>query len=238
MKKIMSLLLMSSMGLVGTFAWASSTREDTVDRMQKSVDVLQSIMSTPDKGIPEEVLSGAKCIVIVPDLIKGGFVFGAKHGRGVATCRTPEGWSAPAFISVGGGSWGLQIGIEDVDLVMLVMNDRGLQHLLSSKFEMTGEGSVAAGPVGRHTSAGTDILMNTEVLTYSRSKGIFAGLTLEGAVIEQDNDSTRAIYGHHMMFRSILSGRAQTPASADAFVKAVSEAGHQARVAEAREDSK
>lgn len=238
MKKVMSLLLMSLIGLVGTFAWAGSNRENTVDRMQKSVDVLQSIMSTPDKGIPEEVLNGAKCIVIVPDLIKGGFVFGAKHGRGVATCRTAAGWSAPAFVSIGGGSWGLQIGVEDIDLVMLVMNDRGLQHLLSSKFELTGEGSVAAGPVGRHTSAGTDILMNTEVLTYSRSKGVFAGLTLEGAVVEQDNDSTRAIYGHHMMFRNILSGKASTPASGDAFVKAVSEAGHQSHIAEAREDSK
>ncbi len=238
MKKIMSLLLLSLIGMVGTLAWAGSTREDTVDRMQKSVDVLQSIMSTPDKGIPEEVLNGAKCIVIVPDLIKGGFIFGAKHGRGVATCRTPEGWSAPAFISVGGGSWGLQIGIEDVDLVMLVMNDRGLQHLLSSKFEMTGEGSVAAGPVGRHTSAGTDVLLNTEVLTYSRSKGIFAGLTLEGAVVEQDNDSTRAIYGKDMMFRDILSGHASTPASGAAFVAAVSTAGHQAHIAEAREDNK
>jgi lipid-binding SYLF domain-containing protein len=236
MKKVMSLLLMSLIGLVGTLAWAGSTREDSVDRMQKSVDVLQAIMSTPDKGIPEEVLSGAKCIVIVPDLIKGGFIFGAKHGRGVASCRTPEGWSAPAFVSVGGGSWGLQIGVEDIDLVMLVMNDRGLQHLLSSKFELTGEGSVAAGPVGRHTSAGTDILLNTEVLTYSRSKGVFAGLTLEGAVVEQDNDSTRAIYGKHMMFRNILSGHASTPESAEAFVKAVSDAGHQAHIAEARED--
>ena len=238
MKKVMSLLLMSLIGLVGTFAWAGSNREDTVDRMQKSVDVLRSIMLTPDKGIPEEVLNGAKCVVIVPDLIKGGFVFGGKHGRGVATCRTPEGWSAPAFVSVGGGSWGLQIGIEDVDLVMLVMNDRGLQHLLSSKFELTGEGSVAAGPVGRHTSAGTDILLNTEVLTYSRSKGVFAGLTLEGAVVEQDNDSTRAIYGKHMMFRNILSGHAATPESAHAFVKAVSEAGQQAHIAEAREDNR
>lgn len=237
MKKVMSLLLMSLIGLAGTLAWAGSTREDSVDRMQKSVDVLQAIMSTPDKGIPEEVLSGAKCIVIVPNLIKGGFIFGAKHGRGVASCRTPEGWSAPAFVSVGGGSWGLQIGVEDVDLVMLVMNDRGLQHLLSSKIELTGEGSVAAGPVGRHTSAGTDILMNTEVLTYSRSKGVFAGLTLEGAVVEQDNDSTRAIYGKHMMFRNILSGHASTPESAEAFVKAVSDAGHQAHIAEAREDN-
>jgi lipid-binding SYLF domain-containing protein len=236
MKKTMSLLLMSVMGMVGTYAFAGSAREDSVDRLQRSVFVIRAIMSTPDKGIPEEVLSGAKCILVVPDLIKGGFVFGGKHGRGVATCRTADGWSAPAFVSVGGGSWGLQIGVEDVDLVMLVMNDRGLQHLLSSKFELTGEGSVAAGPVGRHASAGTDWKMNTEVLTYSRSKGVFAGLTLEGAVVEQDNDSTHAIYGRHMMFRSILSGRAATPASANEFIRAVSEAGVQAKVAEAKKD--
>jgi SH3 domain-containing YSC84-like protein 1 len=238
MKKILSLLLLSAVGLTGTFAWAGSDREETVVRLQKSVDVLHAVMSTPDKGIPEEVLNGAKCIVVVPNLIKGGFIFGAKHGRGVASCRTSEGWSAPAFVSVGGGSWGLQIGIEGVDLVMLVMNDRGLQHLLSSKFEMTGEGSVAAGPVGRHTSAGTDILLNTEVLTYSRSKGVFAGLTLEGAVVEQDDDSTRAIYHGHVSFRSILSGGVPTPHRAEAFVYAVSEAGHQAHIAEAREDNK
>jgi SH3 domain-containing YSC84-like protein 1 len=238
MKKTMSLVLMSLMGLAGTYAFAGSAREDTVDRLQNSVEVLHSIMSTPDKGIPEEVLNGAKCMVVVPHLIKGGFIIGGKHGRGVASCRTPNGWSAPAFVSVGGGSWGLQIGVEGVDLIMLVMNERGLQHLLSSKFELTGEGSVAGGPVGRHTSAGTDILLNTEVLTYSRSKGIFAGLTLEGAVVEQDNDSTRAIYGQHVRFRTILSGKATTPASAEEFVRAVSEAGHQAHVAEAREDNK
>ena len=187
-------------------------------------------MATPDKGIPEEVLSNAKCIVVVPDLIKGGFIFGGKHGRGVASCRTAAGWSAPAFVSVGGGSWGLQIGVEGVDLVMLVMNDQGLQHLLSSKFELTGEGSVAAGPVGRHASAGTDWKMNTEMLTYSRSKGVFAGMTLEGAVVEQDDDSTRAIYGKNMRFRSILSGKVATPESAEAFVKAVSEAGTRQRL--------
>src|SRR6202167_1422890 len=232
MKKTISLFLMSLLGMVGTYAWAGSDHENTVERMQKSVDVLQSIMSTPDKGIPEEVLSGAKCIVVVPNLLKGGFIFGGKHGRGVASCRTADGWSAPAFVSVGGGSWGLQIGVEGVDLVMLVMNDRGLQHLLSSKFEMTGEGSVAAGPVGRHTSAGTDILLNTEVLTYSRSKGAFAGLTLEGAVVEQDNDSTRAIYRRPMTFRDILSGRVPTPPSGQAFVAAVSKAGPQPPVAE------
>ena len=238
MKKAISLLLMSLMGMVGTYAWAGSNREDTVDRLQKSVDVLHAIMTTSDIGIPEEVLSNAKCILVVPDLIKGGFIIGGKHGRGVATCRTTDGWSAPAFVSVGGGSWGLQIGVEGVDLVMLVMNDQGFQHLLSSKFELTGEGSVAAGPVGRHASAGTDWKMNTEMLTYSRSKGVFAGLTLEGAVVQQDDDSTRAIYGKNMTFRKILSGKASTPKSADAFMKAVSEAGQQAHIAEAREDKK
>ena len=238
MKKTISLLLMSFVGVVGTYAWAGSAQEDTVDRLQNSVGVLHAIMSTPDKGIPEEVLSNAKCILVVPDLIKGGFIFGGKHGRGVATCRTAEGWSAPAFVSVGGGSWGLQIGVEDVDLVMLVMNDKGFQHLLSSKFELTGEGSVAAGPVGRHASAGTDWKMNTEMLTYSRSKGVFAGLTLEGAVVEQDDDSTRAIYGKNMEFRNILSGRVATPKSADAFLKAVSDAGQQAHIAELKEDKK
>ena len=238
MKKTMSVLLMSLMGMFGTYALADSDSEKSVERLQNSVDVLHAIMAAPDKGIPEEVLADAKCILVVPDLIKGGFIFGAKHGRGVATCRTSAGWSAPAFVSIGGGSWGLQIGVEGVDLVLLVMNDRGLQHLLSSKFELTGEGSVAAGPVGRHASAGTDWKMNTEMLTYSRSKGVFAGLTLEGAVVEQDNDSTIAIYGSHKRFRNILSGRVATPRSADAFVRAVTEAGQQAKIAEAKADTR
>ena len=238
MKKAMSLLLMSVLGMVGTYAWAGSARQDSVARLDSAVEVVHAIMATPDKGIPEEVLSNAKCILVVPNLIKGGFIFGGKHGRGVATCRIGQGWSAPAFVSIGGGSAGFQIGLEGVDLVMLIMNDQGFQHLLSSKFELTGEGSVAAGPVGRHASAGTDWKMNTEVLTYSRSKGVFAGLTLEGAVVEQDNDSTRAIYGKHMMFRNILSGKATTPRSADAFLRAVSEAGQQAKIAEASEGRK
>jgi len=238
MKRTMSVLVMSFMAIVGTSAWAGSVRHDTDARLQSSVDVLQAIMATPDKGIPEEVLSNAKCILVVPDLIKGGFIFGGKHGRGVASCRTSDGWSAPAFVSVGGGSWGLQIGVEGVDLVMLVMNDDGFQHLLSSKFQLSGEGSAAAGPVGRHASAGTDWKMNTQVLTYSRSRGAFAGLTLEGAVVQQDDDSTRAIYGKHMAFRDILSGKASTPKSAEAFVKAVSNAGQQASIAEATEDKK
>jgi SH3 domain-containing YSC84-like protein 1 len=138
MKKVMSVLLMGFMGLFGTMAWAGTAREDTVARLQSSVDVLHAIMEAPDKGIPEEVLSNAKCMLVVPNLIKGGFIFGGKHGRGIASCRTSDGWSAPAFVSIGGGSWGLQIGVEGVDLVVLVMNDRGFQHLLSSKFELTG----------------------------------------------------------------------------------------------------
>src|SRR4029078_5124008 len=138
MKKALSVLLVSFLGVFATFALAGSAREDSVARLQSSVDVLHSIMATPDKGIPEEVLSNAKCILVVPNLIKGGFIFGGKHGRGVATCRTSNGWSAPAFVSIGGGSWGLQIGVEGVDLVILVMNDQGFQHLLSSKFALSG----------------------------------------------------------------------------------------------------
>src|SRR5437763_10312115 len=238
MKKIMSVLLMSFVGLAADNAFAGSARQDSVVRLQSAVEVLRAIMAAPEKGIPEEVLNGAKCILVVPDLIKGGFIFGGKHGRGVASCRTANGWSPPAFVSVGGGNVGLQIGLEGVDLVMLVMNDQGFQQLLSSKFALSGEGSVAAGPVGRHASAGTDWKMNTEMLTYSRSKGVFAGLTLEGAVVQQDDDSTRAIYGKNMNFRNILSGKVSTPESAAAFIKAVSDAGQQAHIAEAKEDRK
>jgi len=235
MKKIMSVMLMGLIGLFGTMAWAGSDKDNSVERMDKSVDVLHAAMTMDDHGIPEETLNDAKCILVVPNLIKGGFIFGAKHGRGVASCRTADGWSAPAFVAITGGSWGLQIGVEGVDLVVLVMNDRGFQHLMGSKFALTGEGSVAAGPVGRHASAGTDWKMNTEFLTYSRAKGAFAGLTLEGAVITQDEDATRAIYGRHQSSRNILSGRAATPHSAEGFIKAVAAAGRQAKAAEVSE---
>ncbi len=220
--------------LLGSMAWATA-EGDSVERLQKSGAVLKEIMAAPDKGIPEEVLDDAKCIVVVPHLIKAGFIVGGKHGRGVASCRTARGWSAPAFISVGGGSWGLQIGAEGVDLVMLVMNEKGLQHLLSSKFQLSGEGSAAAGPVGRHASAGTDWKLDSELLTYSRSKGAFAGLTLEGAVVEQDSDSTTAIYGKDVPFRRILMGEVKPPAAAAPFMAALSMAGHKAAAHEARE---
>jgi len=234
MKRVLSLVL----GFATIFAgvsWAGTAQQDSTERLRNAGAVLNEIMSAPDKGIPEEVLDNAKCIVVVPNLVKGGFVFGGKHGRGVASCRTSTGWSAPAFISVGGGSWGLQIGVEGVDLVMLVMNEAGLQHLLSSKFQISGEGSAAAGPVGRHASAGTDWKMNTELLTYSRSKGAFAGLTLEGAVVEPDEDSTIAIYGKDKHFRDILMGSVTAPSSADPFLAAVKSASHKAAVSQATE---
>jgi len=221
--------------MLGSMAWASA-KKDSEERLQNAANVLKEIMDAPDKGIPEEVLDNAKCIVVVPHLIKAGFIVGGKHGRGVATCRTANGWSAPAFISIGGGSWGLQIGAEGVDLVMLVMNDKGLQHLLSSKFQISGEGSAAAGPVGRHASAGTDWKMNAELLTYSRSKGAFAGLTLEGAVVEQDADSTEAIYGKDIPFRRVLTGNIPAPPAAASFMAAVGRAGHKADAHEAKEE--
>ncbi|MGD0368886.1 MAG: lipid-binding SYLF domain-containing protein [Acidobacteriaceae bacterium] len=231
--KITPLLLIGAMALTSGNLWAASGRQDSIDRLQMSTDVLHSLMSAPDKGIPEEVMNSAKCIVVVPHLVKGGFVVGGEHGRGIASCRTADGWSAPAFISVGGGSWGLQIGVEGVDLVMVVMNDRGLQHLLSNKFQVGGDASASAGPVGRHASAGTDWTMNTELLTYSRSHGIFAGITLDGAVVEQDADSTHAIYGGDPSFRAILSGDIRAPRSTLSFVQAVVETGRAGTVAEA-----
>jgi lipid-binding SYLF domain-containing protein len=236
MNKLLCLVVLSSLGLIGSFAWADA-HEDSIERLNMSAGVLKSIMDAPDKGVPEEVMNSAKCIIVVPHLVKGGFIIGGKHGRGVATCRASNGWSAPAFVSVGGGSAGLQIGVEGVDLVMLVMNEQGLQKLLSSKFQISGEGSVAAGPVGRHASAGTDWKLNTELLTYSRSKGVFAGLTLEGAVVEQDNDSTIAIYHNKEPFRTILSGQVQTPTDAAQFMNTVAQVSRQARKNENKEQA-
>jgi lipid-binding SYLF domain-containing protein len=230
--KIMSMLLVGALALTTGDLWAASGRQDSIERLRMSSDVLHSMMNTPDKGIPEEAVSNAKCIVVVPHLVKGGFIFGGEHGRGIATCRTAQGWSAPAFVSIGGGSWGLQIGVEGVDLVMLVMNDDGLQHLLSSKFQVGGDASASAGPVGRHASAGTDWKMNTQILTYSRSRGVFAGITLDGAVVEQDKDSTRAIYGHHDSFHAILSGDVRAPKSTLSFMRAIAETSHASAVAE------
>ncbi|MGA8090863.1 MAG: lipid-binding SYLF domain-containing protein [Terracidiphilus sp.] len=225
MKKLMTFVALLS---VTSIAWAGSNREATNDRLDHAGRVLHEIMSAPDKGIPEEVLEHAKCIAVVPHMLKGGFVFGAENGRGVATCRTPNGWSAPAFFTITGGSWGLQIGIEGVDLVMIIQNENGMKHLINSNFELGGDASAAAGPVGRHASADTDWKLNTEVLTYSRANGLFAGLTLTGAAIRRDDDSTEATYGHDVSTRHILDGGQAAPASAHSFLDAVMNAKAQA----------
>ena len=221
MKKFLVLLAILSLGLM---AWADE-KEDDIDRLDASTKVLNEIMTTPDKGIPNEVLDGAKCIAVVPHLIKGGFVFGAKHGRGVATCRTSDGkWSAPSFFTVTGGSWGAQIGVEGVDLVMMIMNDKGMQQLLNSKFQIGGDASAAAGPVGRHASAGTDWKLNTEILTYSRARGAFAGISLEGAAITQDSNAIEAMYGKALTPRAILTGTVPPPTAAQQFLATVRDA--------------
>ena len=207
-----------------SLVWAGQTQQDVKQRLDNSAKVIQEIMATPDKAIPEEVLAKAQCIAVVPHMIKGGLGFGAKHGRGVATCRTARGWSAPEFFSVSGGSWGLQIGLEGVDLVMLFMDKQGAEQLLSSKFQVGGDASAAAGPVGRHASAGTDWKMDTKILTYSRSKGAFAGLTLEGARVARDEDSTKAFYGRNVSAKAVLAGRIRPPKAAGAFLAAANNA--------------
>jgi SH3 domain-containing YSC84-like protein 1 len=195
--------------------------ETAAGRAESAATVLTEIMSAPDKGIPEEILGSAKCIAVVPTLLKGGFILGAAHGRGMATCRTPDGWSAPAPFDINGGSFGFQIGVQGVDLVMLIMNDRGMQALLSSKFKLGADASAAGGPVGRHAEAATDWKMRSEVLTYSRARGLFAGVTINGAVIHQDDDATREIYGRDVPFKSILTGAVPTPRGGEPFVAAV-----------------
>jgi len=229
MKKIM--LLIAVMCLA-PFCWAEQSKQDVDDRLQKAAEVLRQVMATPDKGIPQEVVDHAKCIAVVPHLVKGGFVFGAEGGRGAATCRTAHGWSAPAFFDVEGGSWGLQIGVEGIDLVMVIQNDKGMQDLLSSKFQVGADASAAAGPVGRHASADTDWKMDAEILTYSRAKGVFAGLTLNGAAVHQDEDAMKAVYGPGVTTHAVLYGQVPPPPGAHAFLSAVRGARIQAQDAQ------
>jgi lipid-binding SYLF domain-containing protein len=207
-----------------TLSNVAFSAEAASSRLQASATVLNEIMATPDKGIPEDILGSAKCVAVVPSLLKGGFIVGAAHGRGMATCRTANGWSAPAPLTTTGGSVGLQIGGQAVDLIMVVMNDRGMQALLTSKFKLGADASVAAGPVGRHTEGSTDWKLRAEVLTYSRARGLFAGISFNGAVIKQDEDATREIYGRMVDFKSILTGSVVTPQSAEAFIAAVRQA--------------
>src|SRR5450759_963851 len=197
-------------------------------RIEAAGAVLDEIQAAPDQRIPEEVLGSAECVAVVPSLLKGGFVVGARYGRGVASCRTAKGWSAPAFFTISGGSFGLQIGGQAVDLVMLIMNKNGMNQLLSSKFKVGADASAAAGPVGRHASANTDWKMRSEVLTYSRARGLFAGLELAGAVIKQDKDSTREFYGRMVPFKTSLTGEIDAPKSAYPFLSTLSKWAQQA----------
>ena len=234
MKKVTLFLAMLS---IGTLCWAGSAREDATERLDNAKQVLHEIMGMPDKGIPEEVLEHAKCVAVVPHMVKGGFIFGGKGGKGVATCRTADGWSAPAFITISGGNWGLQIGVEAVDLVMIIQNEKGMQKLLESNFHVGADASAAAGPVGRHAEAGTNWKMDTEILTYSRAKGVFAGLTLEGASIRQDSDSRQAMYGRKVTTRALLLGKVPAPAAAQPFLAEIRGAKAQA-VSQGKADAK
>ena len=191
------------------------------DRVEAAGTVLSEIQAAPDQRIPEEVLGSAECVAVVPSLLKAGFGFGGRYGKGVATCRTEKGWSPPAFFVIGGGSFGFQIGGEAVDLVMLVMNKDGMKNLLSSKFKLGADASAAAGPVGRHASADTDWKMRAQVLTYSRARGLFAGLELAGAVIKQDKESTREFYGRMVPFKTSLTGEVDAPSAAYPFLSTV-----------------
>lgn len=210
--------------LLASLSWAKDDKDqsDIDKRLDASAKVLNEIMATPDKAIPDKVMSDAKCIAVVPSMVKIAVGFGGSHGKGVATCRTENGnWSAPAPITITGGSWGLQLGGQAVDLVMVVTNDQGMQHLLSSKFKLGADASAAAGPVGRDAAADTDWKMRAEVLTYSRARGVFAGIDLNGSAITQDKDETQLLYGKFVPFSEILAGKVRPREASDPFLAAV-----------------
>jgi SH3 domain-containing YSC84-like protein 1 len=216
------LLLLSICSMFIGVGW-SADKEDTdiAKRIDASANVLNEIMATPDKAIPDKVMRDAKCIAVIPSMVKIAVGFGGNHGKGVATCRTESGWSAPAPITITGGSFGLQLGGQAVDIVMIVTNDQGMQHLLSSKFKLGADASAAAGPVGRDAAADTDVKMRAEVLTYSRARGLFVGIDLSGASLTQDKDETRLLYGNFVPFPEILGGKVQPTASSAPFLTAV-----------------
>ena len=202
-------------------AGASERRDNDVDRIQTASVVLKQIMSAPDNAIPDSIMSGAKCIAIIPSSLKGGFIFGANYGKGVATCRTEKGWSAPTFFKLTGGSFGFQAGGQASDLVLIVRTDDGMQYLLHSKFKLGADASAAAGPVGRDAQAMTDLTLRAQVLTYSRSRGLFLGVSLSGGVIKQDDADTQAFYGKDWTYRALLNGQVPAPSDAQVFLNMV-----------------
>src|SRR5579862_1756441 len=225
------LLTLGSVVLIlGSMSWAKDKDQTDIDkRIEKSAEVLNEIMSVPDKAIPDKVMQHAKCIAVIPSLVKIAVGFGGQHGKGVATCRTEHGWSAPAPITITGGSWGLQLGGQAVDLVMVVMNQQGMDHLLSSKFKLGADASAAAGPVGRDTGADTDWKMKSEILTYSRARGLFAGIDLNGSVVTQDKDETRILYGKFVPFADIFAAKVHPVEPVGMFEAAVRKYSDQAR---------
>src|SRR5438874_8614655 len=212
MKKL--LLLVVLLGLTSSLFAAEDDDNKAADRVKSASTILEEIQAAPDTGIPDEVMASAECVAVVPSMLKAGFVFGARYGRGVASCRTAKGWSDPAFFTIQGGSFGLQIGGQAVDLIMLIMNQRGMENLLNSKFKLGADASVAGGPVGRHAAADTDWKLRAQILSYSRARGLFAGLELTGAVVEQDKDSTREFYGRMVPFSTSLTGTIDAPPNA------------------------
>jgi lipid-binding SYLF domain-containing protein len=219
MKPVAALALVASLSLGSGVVRAQDKPDikDEVEQSQKSAQVMREIMGAPD-AIPQKTLDGAKCVAVFPEVIKAAFVVGGRGGRGVASCRTSTGWSAPAYFNLGGGSFGFQIGVESTDLVMLFMTDDGMNSLLASKFELGGDASVAAGPVGRQAGASTDLKLEAQILSYSRSKGAFAGIALKGAVIQQAKDDMRDVYGPDTTAKEVLSGtKASVPAGIRAF---------------------
>lgn len=202
-------------------AAASDRRDADLDRIQTASTVLNQIMSAPDRAIPDEIMSGAKCIAIMPSMLKASFVFGANYGKGVATCRTKDGWSSPAFFKLTGGSFGFQAGGQASDLVLIIRTDDGMQHMLQSKFKLGADASAAAGPVGRDAQAMTDLTLRAQVLTYSRSRGLFLGVSLSGGVIKQDQDDTTAFYGKDWTFYSLLNGQVPPPKEAEVLLQTV-----------------
>jgi len=202
-------------------AHADTDRAKLDERLTNATAVLHEVMATPDKGIPQTILAGASCVVVIPSFKKGAFVVGAQYGQGVATCRTPKGWSAPVFVQLAGGSFGFQIGGQSTDLVLVAMNQNGLQDMLKNKFKIGGDAAASAGPVGRNAQAGTDWKLNAEFLTYSRAKGLFAGIDLDGTVLSQNEDDTRTVYGSNIAYGDVLKGGVPTPADARPFVRTV-----------------
>ena len=210
-----------AMAATSLSAFGETDKAKLTERLANASAVINEIMSTPDKGIPSSILAGASCVVVVPSYKKAAFVVGAQYGQGAATCRTPKGWSAPVFVQLAGGSFGFQIGGQATDLVLVAMNDQGLQDMLMNKFKIGADAAASAGPVGRNAQAGTDWKLNAEFLTYSRSKGLFAGINLDGTVLSQNEDDTRTMYGANIPFTEVLKGNQATPVAARPFVRTV-----------------